>query len=1048
MWLRGKNPDARRIHDDYYQLSPVGVRLFSLPLHACMLPCPYRSEGCRRTFKNRSGRTQHINREHRELGARSPTPPAASPPPNFDGPAFGDDPMSRPPTPPPPPEDNAPRKSQVRVDVHPDLDGRPCDKDGNFVDPNTKPRKVFPPEDDFSPYESLGAFRMADFVYRKVQMSAGEIDELFEIMREDGGTSHFKDHKDLYETIDATERGQVEWLAFDISYEGDDAESENAPGWKGKTYRVYYRDPRKILHQQLGNPDFKDEMDYAPKRVFDEKEGRVYRDFMSGHWAWRQADELGQNPENHGAVLVPVIAGSDKTTTSVATGQNDFYPLYISNGLIHNTTRRAHQNGVSLVVFLAIPKTDREHADSAEFRKFRRQLFHASLNHIFSSFKMFMETPEVVQFGDGHYRRVIYCLGPYIADYPEQVLLACVVQGWCARCTASNKNLDGEGGRRTQEHTDALFEALDHKTLWDQYGIIPDVLPYTWDFPRADIHELLSPDLLHQVIKGTFKDHLITWVGEYLDLVHGKTEAAKIMADIDRRIAVVPPFPGLRRFPEGRGFKQWTGDDSKALMKVYLAAIEGYVPTQMLRAFSAFLEFCYLVRRNTITERTLDEIKDALSRYHKERVIFEDSGVCPNGFCLPRQHSLTHYPYLITEFAAPNGLCSSITESKHIKAVKEPWRRSSKFEAVGQMLTINNRLDALAASRVDFEERGLLHPADLDSVLPIPGRPAPLPREDEDNPDNENKIMAETHLARLHLRNYYREPERLANFLKIPSLPALIRRFLYSQSHPDDDLAEIDPEDFPPLPTSVKVFPSAVASFHAPSDVCNAAGVLHERIRAVRSWRGAEPRYDCVFVSGDDAPGFRGSIAARVLLFMSFKVGRTEYPCALVTWFSAIGDAPCPDIGMWMVEPDLDGDGERILDIIHVDAIVRAAHLVPIFNEPIPLDFHFSSSLDSFQAYYINKSLLRKAVVPKTKDGELKTKAPLPKTKDVQRCFPKIKDVIPKTKDAKEEVVVLLMDARGGADADGSHKTPPHPRSPPPPPPQGRPQRARARRPR
>lgn len=34
-------------------------------------------------------------------------------------------------------------------------------------------------------------------------------------------------------------------------------------------------------------------------------------------------------------------------------------------------------------------------------------------------------------------------------------------------------------------------------------------------------------------------------------------------------IAAVPSFPGLRRFPEGRGFKQWTGDDSKALMKVF-----------------------------------------------------------------------------------------------------------------------------------------------------------------------------------------------------------------------------------------------------------------------------------------------------------------------------------------------------------------------------------------------------------------------------------------------------------------------------------------------
>lgn len=38
-------------------------------------------------------------------------------------------------------------------------------------------------------------------------------------------------------------------------------------------------------------------------------------------------------------------------------------------------------------------------------------------------------------------------------------------------------------------------------------------------------------------------------------------------------IAIVPPFSGLRRFAEGRGFKQWTGDDSKALMKVSLNSL-------------------------------------------------------------------------------------------------------------------------------------------------------------------------------------------------------------------------------------------------------------------------------------------------------------------------------------------------------------------------------------------------------------------------------------------------------------------------------------------
>ena len=44
-----------------------------------------------------------------------------------------------------------------------------------------------------------------------------------------------------------------------------------------------------------------------------------------------------------------------------------------------------------------------------------------------------MKSPKVVRFPDGHYRKVVYGLSPYISDYPEQALLACVVQGWCAK---------------------------------------------------------------------------------------------------------------------------------------------------------------------------------------------------------------------------------------------------------------------------------------------------------------------------------------------------------------------------------------------------------------------------------------------------------------------------------------------------------------------------------------------------------------------------------------------------------------------------------------
>ncbi|KIK75247.1 hypothetical protein PAXRUDRAFT_83720, partial [Paxillus rubicundulus Ve08.2h10] len=89
------------------------------------------------------------------------------------------------------------------------------------------------------------------------------------------------------------------------------------------------------------------------------------------------------------------------------------------------------------------------------------------------------------------------------------------------------------------------------------------------------------------------------------------------------------------------------------------------------------------------------------------REVFKTTGMRFD-FALPRQHSLCHYIHHIRSFGAPNGLCSSITESKHIKAVKELWQRSNHFEALGQMLLTNQCLDKLTAARVDFESHGML----------------------------------------------------------------------------------------------------------------------------------------------------------------------------------------------------------------------------------------------------------------------------------------------------------------------------------------------------
>ena len=103
-----------------------------------------------------------------------------------------------------------------------------------------------------------------------------------------------------------------------------------------------------------------------------------------------------------------------------------------------------------------------------------------------------------------------------------------------------------------------------------------------------------------------------------------------------------------------------------------------------------FLEFCYIVWQDIISEETLLELTDALNHFHQYCAIFVELGINLGGISLLLQHSLVHYHTAIQGFGALNGLCSSITESKHIHAVKSPYRCSNYYKALCQMLLMNN----------------------------------------------------------------------------------------------------------------------------------------------------------------------------------------------------------------------------------------------------------------------------------------------------------------------------------------------------------------------
>ncbi|KAG1747216.1 uncharacterized protein EDB91DRAFT_1245653 [Suillus paluster] len=75
---------------------------------------------------------------------------------------------------------------------------------------------------------------------------------------------------------------------------------------------------------------------------------------MSADWAWDQADTISEDPDTMGTTFVPVILRSDKMTVSVGTGNNKYYPLYLSIGNIHNNIQCVHQNAVAVIGFLVM----------------------------------------------------------------------------------------------------------------------------------------------------------------------------------------------------------------------------------------------------------------------------------------------------------------------------------------------------------------------------------------------------------------------------------------------------------------------------------------------------------------------------------------------------------------------------------------------------------------------------------------------------------------------------------------------------------------------